>query len=225
MLLPVPKFTYQQLYYSNSIATLSYFYVQFTSKYGRCTGRTVFVCKKVKVKCALLQALRLSTDRTVRKGSRGIVLLFLDHGPRRGWGVNVTAWPLFTPGKDPVPIVQEAGWVPGPVWTGEVNLATTGIRSADHPASSRSLYRLSYRPTFLYVLNTNLSDINFIFSFFLMLEITGFLRFWKEVYSLLHLIFHASAPASGGLRLNTFKPKPREDLRTAHMLFYFLRKK
>jgi hypothetical protein len=26
--------------------------------------------------------------------------------------------PLSTPGKDPVPIVQEAGWAPGPVWTG-----------------------------------------------------------------------------------------------------------
>ena len=23
----------------------------------------------------------------------------------------------FTPGKDPVPIVQEAVWAPGPVWT------------------------------------------------------------------------------------------------------------
>jgi len=23
-----------------------------------------------------------------------------------------------TPGKDPVPIVQEAGWAPGPAWTG-----------------------------------------------------------------------------------------------------------
>ena len=22
------------------------------------------------------------------------------------------------PGKDPVPILQEAGWAPGPVWTG-----------------------------------------------------------------------------------------------------------
>ena len=26
-------------------------------------------------------------------------------------------------GKDPVPIVQEAGWAPGPVWTGAENLA------------------------------------------------------------------------------------------------------
>jgi hypothetical protein len=30
--------------------------------------------------------------------------------------------PLFTPGKDQVPIVQEAGWAPGPVWTGAENL-------------------------------------------------------------------------------------------------------
>ena len=29
----------------------------------------------------------------------------------------------FTPRKDPVPIVQEAGWAPGPVWTGAENLA------------------------------------------------------------------------------------------------------
>jgi len=30
---------------------------------------------------------------------------------------------VFTPGKDPVPIVQEAGWAPGPVWMGAENLA------------------------------------------------------------------------------------------------------
>jgi hypothetical protein len=29
----------------------------------------------------------------------------------------------FTPGKDPVPIVQKAGWAPGPVWTGAESLA------------------------------------------------------------------------------------------------------
>ena len=42
--------------------------------------------------------------------------------------------PLFTSRKDPVPIVQEAGWTPGPVWTGAGNLAPTGIRSPDRPA-------------------------------------------------------------------------------------------
>jgi hypothetical protein len=52
--------------------------------------------------------------------------------------------PYFTPGKDPVPIVQEAGWAPGPVWTGPENLTPTGIRSPDRPARSQSLYRLSY---------------------------------------------------------------------------------
>jgi len=52
--------------------------------------------------------------------------------------------PLFTPRKDPVPIVQEAGWAPGPVWTGAENLDSTGIRTTDRPARSQSLYRLSY---------------------------------------------------------------------------------
>ena len=51
----------------------------------------------------------------------------------------------FTLGKDPVPIVQEAGWAPGPVWTVAENLASTGIRSPDRPVRSESLYRLSYR--------------------------------------------------------------------------------
>jgi hypothetical protein len=54
-------------------------------------------------------------------------------------------WPIFTPGKDPVPIVQEAGWAPGPVWTGAENLAPTGIQFPDRPARSKLLYRLSYR--------------------------------------------------------------------------------
>ena len=99
---------------------------------------------KVKVKVTLVQALRVCTDRTANRGSRGIALPFLDHGTRRGWGVSVTPRPLFTPGKDPVPIVQEAGWAPGPVWTGAENLAPTEIRSPDRPARSQSLYRLRY---------------------------------------------------------------------------------
>jgi hypothetical protein len=33
----------------------------------------------------------------------------------------------FTSGKDPVTIVQEAGWAPGSVWIGAENLAPTGI--------------------------------------------------------------------------------------------------
>jgi hypothetical protein len=61
---------------------------------------------------------------------------------RGGWSAQRPG--RFTPGKDPVPIVQEAVWAPGPVWMVAKNLAPTGIRSADRPTRSQSLYRLSY---------------------------------------------------------------------------------
>jgi len=41
---------------------------------------------KVKVKVILVQALRLCIGRTAHRGSRGIALLFNDHGTRRGEG-------------------------------------------------------------------------------------------------------------------------------------------
>ena len=66
---------------------------------------------------------------------RCIVLFFYDHGTRSGWMVSVTPRPHFTPRKDPVPIVQEAGWATGPVWTGGKS-RPTGIRSPDRPARS-----------------------------------------------------------------------------------------
>ena len=53
-------------------------------------------------------------------------------------------WPPLPPGKDPVPIVREAGWAPGPVWIGAENLAPTGIWSPDLPARNESLYQLRY---------------------------------------------------------------------------------
>ena len=39
---------------------------------------------KVKVKCTLVEALRLCTGRTAHRESRGIALSFHDHGTRRG---------------------------------------------------------------------------------------------------------------------------------------------
>jgi hypothetical protein len=50
--------------------------------------------------------------------------------------VSSTPRPYFTPRKDPAPIVQEAGWAPGPFWTGAENIASTRIRSPDRPARS-----------------------------------------------------------------------------------------
>ena len=92
---------------------------------------------KVKVKWAHYRpgvAQRVGSD---------IALLFHDRGTRRGWVVGSTPRPHFTLGKDPVPIVQEAEWAPGPVWTGG--------KSRPHPDSipdlqpvAQSLYRLSY---------------------------------------------------------------------------------
>ena len=93
---------------------------------------------QLKVKCS-----RYRPGVSQRVG-RGIALLFHDRGTRRGWVVNSTPRPHFTPGKDPVPIVQEAGWVPGPVWKGgKSRLHRDSIQ--DRPARSQSLYRLSYR--------------------------------------------------------------------------------
>jgi len=59
-------------------------------------------------------------------------------------GVRIHAPVTLYPRKDPVTIVQETVWAPGPVSTRAGNLAPTGIRSPDFPASSQSLYRLSY---------------------------------------------------------------------------------
>ena len=69
-------------------------------------------------------------------GSKGIALLFLS--PRRlvkvgGQRHTLAAWP---PRKTRVSTVQEAGWVSGPLGTVAKNLAPTGIRSPDRPASN-----------------------------------------------------------------------------------------
>jgi hypothetical protein len=57
-----------------------------------------------------------------QRGSRGIARLILNLCASWGWVVNATPRPLLLPGKGPVPIVQEAGWAPRPVWTGAENL-------------------------------------------------------------------------------------------------------
>jgi len=48
-----------------------------------------------------------------------------------------------TPGKEAVPILQEAGWAPGPVWTG-VKSRPHRDSIPDCPARSQSLYRLRW---------------------------------------------------------------------------------
>jgi len=84
---------------------------------------------------------------------RGIALLFHDHGTRRWWVVSSTPRPHFTPGKDPVPILREAGWAPGSVWTDGKSRPHRNSNS-DCPARSQSLYWLTY-PVHRYNWNKN----------------------------------------------------------------------
>jgi hypothetical protein len=59
--------------------------------------------------------------------SGGISQLFLNLGTRRGVCGQHHAPVAFTPGKDPVPLVQEAGWATEPVWIDAENLAPLGF--------------------------------------------------------------------------------------------------
>jgi len=103
--------------------------------------------------CHILHEVNCSCTTCRSCMSRGVALLFLDHGTRRGgWSASRPGRSL-PPGKDPVPIVQGAGLAPGPVWTGAANFVPIGIRSPDRPARSQSLYRLSYRDHTLYEVN------------------------------------------------------------------------
>jgi len=52
------------------------------------------------------------------KGSLLQALFGPDRGTRRGEWSAARPDRSLPPGKDTVPILQEAGWAPGPVWTG-----------------------------------------------------------------------------------------------------------
>ena len=85
---------------------------------------------------------RYSPGVALRVG-RDIALLFDDCGARSGEWSAARPGHTQPPGKDPVPILQEAGWARGPVWTGG---KSRPHRDAipDRPARSPSLYRLGY---------------------------------------------------------------------------------
>ena len=69
--------------------------------------------QRVKVKCTPVKALRLRTGRTAHRGNKGIALLFLDHGTRRGWGFSAMPRQHFTPGKSQYPLYRRLGWPQG----------------------------------------------------------------------------------------------------------------
>jgi len=58
--------------------------------------------------------------------------------------VSSTPGQHFTSGKDPVPILQEAEWALGLVWTGGKSRPHLDL-IPDRSASSQSLYQLDYQ--------------------------------------------------------------------------------
>ena len=71
--------------------------------------------------------------------------------------VSSTPRQHFTPGKDPVPILQEAGWASRPVWTGGKSRPHRDS-IPDRPVPSQSLYRLSYPTQFIiYIIHKQLT--------------------------------------------------------------------
>ena len=65
--------------------------------------------------------------RRPRGGVEVLIYSFFNFGTR--WcGLSTLRTGRFTREKDPVPIVQEAGWAPGTVWTGVENFTPTGFR-------------------------------------------------------------------------------------------------
>jgi hypothetical protein len=74
--------------------------------------------KKIKVKVKVKFTLEKATN--AQRGSRCITTLSLTSA------IDGSGWSRLRSGRfisreiEPVPIVQEAGWAPGPIWTGAV---------------------------------------------------------------------------------------------------------
>jgi hypothetical protein len=62
-------------------------------------------------------------------------------------GINIMPQLLYPQETDLVPILQENGWAPGPVWTGVDNrksLASNRVQTPNCPAHSEWLYQLHH---------------------------------------------------------------------------------
>jgi len=64
----------------------------------------------------------------------------------RVWMVNATPSVLYPQGQDPLPVVEEAGWAEGPVWTHVQNLTPTRIWFPDLPAHNKLLLLTTLSP-------------------------------------------------------------------------------
>ena len=74
------------------------------------------------------------------RGTRGVAPVILNLGARWKWVFSIAPLPLYPREKiRPVPIEEEAGWSPAPVWSvwrTEKSLIHAGIRTPDRPERS-----------------------------------------------------------------------------------------
>jgi hypothetical protein len=125
-----------------------------------------------------------------RGGGRVIAVLFLNFGARWGWLVNATLQPFHPRARQPVPIVQEAGWAPGASLDRCVKSCRTRIRSPDRPPVA-SRYHITYRVLFSFVedvpvavtLCTYAPDV----SYFIIHLICNLLWLWLEFHYFLFI--------------------------------------
>jgi hypothetical protein len=92
-----------------------------------------------------------SSSNTPRRQveGRGTVLPILNLIPRRVWVVNATPWLLYPQEKEPIPILKEAGWASGLVWTNLTPHSLTGFEPSDlHPVASHSTDYIILAPWF-----------------------------------------------------------------------------
>ena len=104
---------------------------------------------KVKVKCTLVQALRLCTGRTAHRGSRGIALPVHDHGTRRSEGSASRSGRSLPQGKTRCPLYRRLGGPQGRSGQVRTFSAPPGFDPRTVQPRSQSLYRLSY-PALIY---------------------------------------------------------------------------
>ena len=96
---------------------------------------------KVKVKCTLVQALRLCTGRTAHRVSRGIALLIHDQRHQKGVrGQRHVPAALYPPGKTRYPLYRRLGGTQSRSGQVRKNLGPTRIRSPDRPARGQKSY-------------------------------------------------------------------------------------
>jgi hypothetical protein len=115
------------------------------SIFFHCVSFTCCIWENMHTVNVSLKAILLHAGQAQMRGrDRGRWLPILNLGTRREWVVSTMPWLHYSWERDPVPILQEAGWASGLVWLSLENLIATGFQTLDCPAHNESLYQLHY---------------------------------------------------------------------------------